>query len=103
MRHVQFKVFFYICILGFSFDGKHSGAVQEQINSLMLDMGHSEFHCTACGHVSKTKSNMQKHIEAKHIQSQPVFCEFCNKRCPSKNALQSHKSRYHKTQKILGQ
>jgi len=81
----------------FSSVGKTPVDVQEQINSLMVDMGQSEFHCTACGHISKTKSNMQKHIDAKHISSQPVFCQFCNKRCPSKNALQSHVSRYHKS------
>jgi len=87
---------------GFSTVGKLPGSSHEQINSLIIDMGSSEYHCSACGHVSKTKSNMQKHIDAKHIPSQPVFCEFCEKRCPSKNALQSHVSRYHKSQKILG-
>jgi len=81
---------------GFSFG---TDASNDQINSLIIDMGHSEFHCSACGHVSKTKSNMQKHIDAKHIPSQPVFCQFCDKKCPSKNALQSHVSRYHKPSK----
>ena len=83
--------------------GINSGAAHDQINSLIIDMGNSEWQCSVCGHISKTKSNMHKHVDAKHLPSQPVYCEYCDKRCPSKNALQSHVSRYHKSNKTFTQ
>ena len=41
-------------------------------------------------------NNMQKHIEAKHINHGPESCHYCEKQCASKQALQKHVSRYHR-------
>jgi len=70
------------------------------INSLMVVLASSEYQCSVCGHSSRNKSNLQKHIDAKHITQDPIFCQFCQKQYPSKNALQSHISRYHNSNRF---
>ena len=55
------------------------------------------WRCIECGHSSKRKDNLAIHIESKHIATDGFNCEYCGKFCPSKNALQSHVSRYHRT------
>ena len=62
----------------------------------MVLLSNNEYQCTACDHRSKFKNNMQKHIEAKHINHGPESCHYCEKQCASKQALQKHVSRYHR-------
>ena len=73
--------------------------IDEQIQSRIIVIGRSEFQCGECGQLASLKTNMWKHIESKHMAPQPTPCMFCNKMCPSKNALASHVSRYHRAAK----
>ena len=57
------------------------------------------WRCTVCGHCSKLKTHVAFHVEAKHIESNGFHCTYCSKYCPSKNALQTHVSRYHRNPK----
>ena len=63
---------------------------QENENGLIM------WACTVCGHATKQRYHLTTHIEAKHIQSDGFPCMHCNKLCPSKNALGTHVSRYHR-------
>lgn len=76
-----------------------SGDLDGEIKSRIITVSKSEFHCSECGQISKDKANMWRHIEAKHTASVPIMCLFCNKTCPSRNALASHVSRYHRFKK----
>ena len=73
-----------------------SGIIDEEVKSRILTIGKSEFQCTDCGHVTTKKTNLLRHIESKHMILEAIACQFCQKMCPSKNALSSHVSRYHR-------
>jgi len=67
-----------------------------EIDTMLIKIDNCEFQCSVCHHVSKSKHHMRKHIDAKHIVQDPIPCQHCEKLCPSKNALQTHMSRYHR-------
>jgi len=73
--------------------------VDEEVQSKLITIGKSEFQCAECGQTATIRSNMWRHIEAKHVAPQPIHCQFCGKTCPSRNALASHVSRYHRYKK----
>lgn len=83
------------------FSGYYSqpSSVDEEVQSKLITIGKSEFQCADCGQTATIRSNMWRHIEAKHIAPQPIPCQFCGKTCPSRNALASHCSRYHRYKK----
>ena len=74
--------------------------VSAVVESLMLkqmhDNGLNMWTCTECGHATKDKGDLRKHVEAKHIQNNGFTCIHCGKLYPSKNSLTSHVSRYHR-------
>jgi len=76
----------------------NKGFIDEEIKSRILTIGKSEFQCTDCGHATTKKTNLLRHIESKHMILEAIACKFCAKMCPSKNALSSHVSRYHRFQ-----
>ena len=53
--------------------------------------------CRVCGKEGHPKT-IQDHIEAKHLEGISIPCALCGKTCPSRNALISHKSRYHRAE-----
>ena len=55
-----------------------------------------DWECLECPYSNKTKQRLQYHIESKHIASPGHVCDICLKICPTKNALNLHRSRYHK-------
>ena len=58
------------------------------------------FQCTVCQHNSKSRQNMENHVEAKHVTTGGWPCHLCSRVCPSKNAYNVHFSRNHK-QKLM--
>ena len=58
--------------------------------------GEAGFQCSACEHFSRSRQNMENHVEAKHVQTEGWPCHLCDKVCPSRNAYNVHFSRYHK-------
>ena len=67
------------------------------INS-MMEKVNNLWHCKVCGkeYVSKQKTNLKQHIEAKHATGFRHICDICGKSCSSKISLVKHTSRYHK-------
>lgn len=55
------------------------------------------WRCLDCSHTSKRNTDLNKHIEAKHIECAGYDCSYCGKHCPSKNALTAHVSRQHRS------
>lgn len=56
----------------------------------------SLWFCNVCNFSSAYKSNVYKHVDAKHVNTTGYTCSMCHKFCPSINALKLHESRYHK-------
>ena len=73
-----------------------SAIVQSKMVREVTETGENVFICSECGHRSKRSGDLSKHIEAKHIENGGYNCQYCNKYCPSLNAMRSHVSRSHK-------
>ena len=58
----------------------------------------SVWHCVDCGHSSRFKGDVAKHVEAKHIETEGFNCNYCSKFFTSRNSLKSHISRFHRYQ-----
>lgn len=56
--------------------------------------------CQECGYSNTRRINMFEHIEAKHVDSPGYYCPHCYKHCKTKYALNTHRSRYHKSEKM---
>jgi len=50
--------------------------------------------CTDCGHTSSQAAGMRNHIESLHVGGSGYYCQVCQKFCRTKNALDTHRSRY---------
>ena len=73
-----------------------ASSVDEIIQSKILTIDKNEFRCADCDYVSQHKQNLSSHIEANHVANSEVFCPYCPKSCPTRNALRMHISRTHK-------
>jgi len=68
------------------------------INSMIEKHGEL-WVCTRCGktaHDARTKANLKRHIEV-HIEGVSYSCDICGKSSGSKNGLQQHKAKYHRS------
>jgi len=74
-------------------------AVKVLIRSKITQLDKNMFQCLECEHTSNYKSNMVKHVEDRHVKHQGHACEYCEKICPSRNALSAHISRKHRNTK----
>jgi len=61
--------------------------------------GQGNYTCVDCGFSRPTLHVIKRHWDAKHGTPLIFVCPHCYKKCPSKNALTSHTSRYHRGQK----
>lgn len=58
--------------------------------------GGKVWKCLDCGYVQKLKKDVQKHVEAKHLNVPQVKCNYCGKFYPNRYALRAHVSRKHR-------
>ena len=57
--------------------------------------GRFTYACKVCGKEGQS-INVQHHIEANHLEGFALPCNLCDKKSRSRNALQTHKSIFHK-------
>ena len=59
----------------------------------------ARWFCSICGNFTHaSKGNVINHVESKHFCGRiSHFCDVCGHYCKTKNALQNHKTRAHKT------
>lgn len=74
------------------------GSLDVLISTKLSRSENGEYYCLECPYTNKYKQRVQYHIESKHVSSPGHICEFCQKICPTKNALCLHRSRYHKNE-----
>jgi len=72
-------------------------ALEQEIIEQMSYHDDNTWSCIHCDYTSGSKAPMMAHIEAKHMQSTGIRCAVCDKICKTRNALNIHKTRYHKS------
>ena len=58
------------------------------------------YWCNACGYHSKSKTDVTRHIESKHLDSDPIVCKFCQKSVKNKERLYRHIRKFHWNDKM---
>jgi len=71
-------------------------ALEQEISQQMSHHADNTWSCIHCQYTSMSKAPMMAHIEAKHMMSTGIRCASCDKICKTRNALNIHKTRYHK-------
>ena len=58
--------------------------------------------CILCGKSSTDRGNMRKHVENIHFPGTFTYpCNVCNKVFNTRNNLNHHKSKYHRTDSVV--
>ena len=74
-----------------------SDGVKEAIKLHVFRRPDSHYECSECGFSSNRASVVHVHVEAKHLQTSGFECPICQKHCPTRNSLNIHKYRYHRS------
>lgn len=72
-------------------------ALELEICKHMSHLEDNTWSCIHCQYTSGSKAPMMAHIESKHMMSSGIICSVCDKICKTRNALNIHKTRYHKS------
>jgi len=71
--------------------------VKSSLEEHMQKLSSDSFLCLICNYQARQSHHITNHIEAKHMQSGHRYqCDQCSQVCPTKNALNAHKSRKHR-------
>jgi len=71
------------------------GNKEALIRSKMLKMSEGGlWACSDCSHTSSQAAGMRNHVESHHVGGTGYHCGVCNRFCRTKNALDTHRSRY---------
>ena len=73
--------------------------MREAIKEMLYRLDDGRWGCTQCQFCSNRASSVEVHVESKHLVTSGFVCPACNKHCPTKNALNIHKFRYHREDK----
>ena len=60
------------------------------------------WQCAQCGYSTRRKSDLKDHIDAKHIERDPLPCNQCDMICPNKKSLKNHMYKHHKKPHLAG-
>jgi len=71
--------------------------MKEAIRSRVFRREDSQYQCADCGFTSNRASVVHVHVEAKHLETEGLSCPICQKHCPTRNSLNIHKYRYHRS------
>jgi len=63
--------------------------------------GGKAWQCIHCQYVTKNKTHMSEHIDAKHIVSAGIPCKFCPKICPNRKSFKNHMYNQHKELRLI--
>jgi len=71
--------------------------VKSSLEEHMQKLAADSFLCLICNYQARQSHHIINHIEAKHMLSGHTYqCDQCDQVCPTKNALNAHKSRKHR-------
>ena len=73
----------------------HAAFSEALIRAKMLKMSEGGlWACSDCSHTSSQAAGMRNHVESHHVGGTGYHCGVCNRFCRTKNALDTHRSRY---------
>jgi len=72
-------------------------ALEQEILEQLTHHSDNSWSCIHCEYTSTSRAPIMAHIEAKHMDSSGIRCAACDKICKTRNALNIHKTRYHKS------
>ena len=55
----------------------------------------AKWTCLICGHSANLKTDVARHIEARHVILPELLCHICHKSCKTRDSLRRHIGRYH--------
>ena len=70
-------------------------SLDRTIKDRMVFLASGLYGCSECPYTTKYSTTCQNHIESKHMSTNGFICNFCEKFCPTRNALKSHVSKKH--------
>ena len=76
--------------------GELAKSLMEKTSSATPDGKRPLYVCKICGKEGQS-TDVQRHIEAKHLEGAALPCNICGKTSRSRNALGEHKRTYHQT------
>ena len=68
--------------------------VDEIIKTKMIALSATEYQCSDCLHICKTRQNLGVHIEANHVSHPEVRCTLCGALSTTRDALRKHLRRH---------
>ena len=63
--------------------------IRSKMSSVIGEEG-TVWQCNDCLYVSKYRTNVMEHVEAKHVAPVELYCQYCDKVCPNKKSLRNH-------------
>lgn len=69
--------------------------LNKTIQDRMVHLSSGLYGCSECDYTTKYRTTCLNHIESKHLPTNGFICNFCEKFCPTRNALKSHVSKKH--------
>ena len=64
--------------------------ISQFIRDLTLATGIPRFECIICGHTTKERSNLRKHVSYVHGSHQEEICPVCDRVYKNKSSLKAH-------------
>ena len=72
-------------------------ALEARISGMMWKDEDKNWNCSVCGKISKSKTDITRHVEGLHLDHPGFKCDLCGELVKSRNALRQHKSNRHGT------
>jgi len=69
--------------------------LEARISGMMWKDEDKSWNCSVCGKISKSKTDITRHIEGLHLDHPGFKCDTCGEVVKSRNALRQHKSNRH--------
>jgi len=69
--------------------------LEARISGMMWKDEDKSWNCSVCGKISKSKTDITRHIEGLHLDHPGFKCDACGEVVKSRNALRQHKSNRH--------
>ena len=65
------------------------------VSGMMWKDEDKSWNCGVCGKISKSKTDITRHVEGLHLDHPGFKCDLCGEVVKSRNALRQHKSNRH--------
>jgi uncharacterized C2H2 Zn-finger protein len=75
---------------------KVASFIEEQTSCDVDSAGVKYWTCSFCQKYNRDKRDIQRHIEASHVQTSPYVCPYCQAQFTTRRQRQRHETSMHK-------